>query len=535
MLDLIIRNAKIVDGTGNPWFLGDVGVNDGEIAEVGRVNASGRETIEAGGLVLSPGFIDGHCHSDLMILDNPGSEIKLRQGVTTEVVGNCGITPAPCSKENLDSLRSYVEPVLGTTDREWSWENVGGYVESVRRARPAGNIGTYVGHGTLRIAAMGFEDRPSTGREMDLMKAMLREGMEAGAIGLSLGLMYAPGSYTVREELVELCRVLAEYDGLLATHIRGEGGSLVRSIREVVWLSEQSGVALQVSHLKAAGKSNWGEVSQAMDEIEAARSRGLDVACDVYPYTAGSTSLTTLLPPWTLEGGISKTLQRLESADMRRRISDELKHEQSGWDNLVVSTGWESVCISSLSRGRDPELEGKHIAEIAASHGVEPAECMMNLLLKQDGKVSIIFFHMAAQDVEDVIRWDHSLIASDSLHCQADKPHPRLYGTFPRILGEYTRDKSIISVEEAVRKMTSFPARRFRLGRRGLIATEHVADLVLFDPDTIADQTSYENPKRFPTGIPHVFVNGEEVINNEIHSGSRPGRIIVGYPLPKGK
>jgi N-acyl-D-amino-acid deacylase len=494
MLDLVIKNAKIVDGTGNPWFAGDVGVKDGEISDVGRVKAPGRETVDAGGLVLAPGFVDGHCHSD---------------------------------------LRSYVEPVLGTTNREWSWETVGRYVESVKEARPAGNIATYVGHGTLRIAAMGFDDRPATEREMDLMKAMLREGMEAGAIGLSLGLMYAPGSYTAREELVELCRVLAEYDGLLATHIRGEGGSLISSIEEVIWIAERSGVALQISHLKAAGKRNWGGVNRAMDVIQNARSRGLDIACDVYPYTAGSTSLTTLLPPWTLEGGIARTLERLAEPETRRRISDELRHEQSGWDNLVASTGWESVYVSSLSRGRNPEIEGRHVAEIAEERGVEPSECMMDLLLENDGKVSIVFFHMAGGDVEAVIRWDNSLIASDSLHCQADKPHPRLYGTFPRILGEYVREKGVLSLEEAVRKMTSFPARRFRLGRRGLIAPGHAADLVLFDPDTVADRTNYEEPKRFPEGIARVFVNGKQTINNESHSGERPGRVVVAN-IPQG-
>src|SRR5215210_5945196 len=302
VLDLVIENGRLVDGTGHPWFLGDVGIKDGEIVEVGRAGQRALEKIDAGGRVVSPGFIDGHCHSDLMVLDDPRSEIKLQQGVTTEVVGNCGMTLAPFAPRNLDLLRTYVEPVLGNSEQEWRWETVEQYFDALLDAKPSENVATYVGHGTLRIAAMGFENRPASAGELDRMKAMLAEALQAGAIGLSLGLMYTPGSYTSANELVELCSMLQEHDGLLATHIRGEGGSLIPSLEEVVWIAKKSGCSLQVSHLKAAGRSNWGGVLRAMELLEDARSEGLDVACDVYPYTAGSTSMMTLLPPWTSEG-----------------------------------------------------------------------------------------------------------------------------------------------------------------------------------------------------------------------------------------
>jgi len=501
-----------MDGTGNPWFFGDVGIKDGKIVEVGRVNQRGREKIDAGGQVVAPGFIDGHCHSDLMVLDDPRSEIKLQQGVTTEVVGNCGMTPAPFAPQNLDLLRTYVEPVLGNTGREWRWETVEQYFDALLEAEPSENVATYVGHGTLRIAVMGFEDRPASGEELDRMKRLLEEALQAGVIGLSLGLMYAPGSYTPREELAELCSVLTRYDGLLATHIRGEGNSLIPSIEEVIWIAERSGVPLQISHLKAAGGGNWGRVTRAMELIEEARSRVLDVTCDVYPYTAGSTSLTTLLPPWALEGGVSQTLERLGDPTSRKRIKAELRQEHDDWDNLVASTGWDSVYISSLSRGHDANLAGKNVLEVSESRGVDPEDCMMDLLLEQDGKVSIVFFHMAGSDVEQVIGWERSLIASDSLHDQAEKPHPRLYGTFPHVLARYVREKKLLSLEEAVRKMTSFPARRFNLGKRGLIAPGYAADLVVFDPQTILDTATYEDPKHFPEGISHVLVNGTKAI-----------------------
>jgi N-acyl-D-amino-acid deacylase len=512
VLDLVIENGRIVDGTGNPWFLGDVGIKDGRIVEVGRVDQRGLETIDAGGRVVSPGFIDGHCHSDLMVLDDPGSEIKLQQGVTTEVVGNCGMTPTPFAPQNLDLLRTYIEPVLGKTGREWRWESIGQYFDVLMEVQPSENVATFVGHGTLRIAVMGFENRPASDEELNRMKGLLEEALQAGAIGLSLGLMYAPGSYTPREELAELCSVLSRYDGLLATHIRGEGNSLIPSIEEVIWISERSGVPLQVSHLKAAGGGNWGSVTRAMELIEEARSRGLDVTCDVYPYTAGSTSLTTLLPPWALEGGVAQTLERLGDPASRERIKAELRQEQDDWDNLVASTGWDSVYISSLSRDHEADLAGKNILEVSKSRGVDAEDCMMDLLLEQDGKVSIVFFHMAGSDVEQVIGWGRSLIASDSLHDQAEKPHPRLYGTFPHVLARYVREKQLLTLEEAVRKMTSFPARRFKLGKRGLITPGYAADLVVFDPEKIIDKATYEDPKHFPEGISHVLINGAKAV-----------------------
>jgi N-acyl-D-amino-acid deacylase len=512
VLDLVIENGRLVDGTGNPWYFGDVGIKDGKIVEVGRVKGSGLERIDAGGRVVAPGFIDGHCHSDLMVLDDPGSEIKLQQGVTTEVVGNCGMTPAPFTTHNLDLLRTYVEPVLGNTGQEWRWESVEQYFEALLEVKPSENVATYVGHGTLRIAVMGFENRPASGEELDLMKGLLEEALQAGAIGLSLGLMYAPGSYTPREELAELCAVLSRYDGLLATHIRGEGNSLLPSLEEVIWIAERSGVPLQISHLKAAGGANWGSVTRAMEMIEDARSRGLDVTCDVYPYTAGSTSLTTLLPPWALEGGVSQTLERLGESGSRERIKAELREEQDDWDNLVASTGWESVYISSLSRNDDANLAGKNILEVSESRGVDPEDCMMDLLLEQNGKVSMVFFHMAGSDVEQVIQWERSLIASDSLHDQAERPHPRLYGTFPHVLARYVREKKLLTLEEAVRKMTSFPASRFKLGKRGLIAPGYAADLVVFDPEAILDTATYEDPKHFPEGISCVLVNGTRAV-----------------------
>ncbi|KZE82528.1 D-aminoacylase [Paenibacillus elgii] len=526
MLDLIIRNGRIADGTGNPWFFGDVGVKDGRIAAVGRVEQEARSVIDAHRQVIAPGFIDGHCHSDLMIFDHPHSEIKIRQGVTTEVVGNCGLAPAPFVKERAELLQSYVQPVLGKTDWAWPWETVEQYMEHLARSGPSENVATYVAHGALRIAVMGFANRPAAPHELERMKLMLEEGLRAGAIGLSIGLLYAPGSYTAKEEIAELCSILPKYDGLFSTHIRGEGNNLIPSVKEVIWIAEKAGVPLHISHLKAAGKRNWGKVLEALELIEDARARGMDVTCDVYPYHAGSTTLTTVLPPWVLEGGIEGTLEAFRDPSLRARIREELGREQDDWDNLVCSTGWQSVVISAVHTEKNRHLEGKHIAEISEERGQHPADCMMDLLLEEEGRISIVYFHMSDDDVSQVVRYEKSLIASDSLTCETGKPHPRLYGTFPRVFAKYVRDQRVLSLEEAVRKLTSFPAQRFKLGKRGLIVPGYAADLTVFNPDTIQDLATFEEPRQYPNGISHVIVAGKTTLTGDQHTHAREGGLI---------
>lgn len=526
MLDMILKNGRIVNGTGNPWFFGDVGIKDGLIAAVGKIDVEAHKVIDVQGQVISPGFIDGHCHSDLMILDHPFSEIKMQQGVTTEVVGNCGLAPAPYVKSKGELLQSYVQPVLGKTQWEWPWETVEQYMDTVARSSPSGNLATYVAHGALRISVMGFANRPATSSELHQMKQLLEEGMKAGAIGLSIGLLYAPGSYTSKEEIAELCSVLTKYNGLFSTHIRGEGNNLLPSVREVIWIAEKAGVSLHVSHLKAAGKRNWGQVLNALELIEDGRARGMDITCDVYPYNAGSTTLTTVLPPWVLEGGIDGALQVFKDPQLRARIREELGQEQQDWDNLICSTGWDSVYISAVNTEANLGLEGKHLAEISEARGQHPVDCMLDLLLEEQGRISIIFFHMSEEDVKQVIGYEKSLIASDSLTCETGKPHPRLYGTFPRVFAKYVRDQKVLSLEQAVRKLTSFPVQRFKLGKRGLLVPGYIADVTVFNPDTIQDLASFEEPRQYPEGISHVLVNGKLTLQDKQHTHAREGNLI---------
>lgn len=526
MLDLLIKNGRVVDGTGNPWYFGDVGIKDGLIAATGRLDQESREVIDAEGKVIAPGFIDGHCHSDLLILDQPFSEVKMQQGVTTEVVGNCGLAPAPYLQKTREQLKSYVASVIGTTEWEWQWETIGEYIDVLSKSRPSENVATYVAHGALRISVMGFENRPATESELQDMKALLEEGMRAGALGLSIGLLYAPGSYTKREELAELCKVVAKYNGLLATHIRGEGNILLSSVKEVIWIAEQSGVSLHVSHLKAAGAANWGKIEDAIGLIEDARSRGMDVTCDVYPYNAGSTMMTTILPPWALEGGIPAVLERLEDRSVRERIKRELRREQEDWDNLIHSTGWQSVYISAARTAEGRALEGKHMLEISEMMGKDPEDAMMELLIREGGNLSIVYFHMSEADVRKVIAYDKSLIASDSLGCVTGKPHPRSYGTFPRVFAKYVREEKLLTLEQAVRKVSSFPASRFKLGKRGLLVPGYAADLVVFDPDTIRDTATYQEPIQFPDGISCTIVNGKVTVSGKRHTQELVGSFI---------
>lgn len=527
MLDLIIKNGRIVDGTGNPWYWGEIGIKDGQIAAMGRLGQTeARAVADAAGQVVAPGFIDGHSHSDLLVLDEPHGRIKLMQGVTTEVVGNCGLGPSPCFPDSLELLQTYTEPVLGASRRVWDWQTTGQFMEVLGRNAASENIATYVAHGALRIAVMGFANRPATQAELARMKELLAEGIRAGAIGLSIGLLYAPGSYTTREELAELCQVLPAYGGLLATHIRGEGSTLLQSIREVIWIAERSGVPLHVCHLKAAGRRNWGTMVGALELIDNARARGMDVTCDVYPYNASSTTLTTLLPPWVLEGGIEPMLARLTDPAVRSKVRQELAEEAADWDNLLASTGWQAVVLSSIDSSANRHLEGKNMLEVAEVRGQHPADAVMDLLIEEHGKIGMVYFLMADDDVDQAVRYDYSLVISDSLGCTTGKPHPRLYGAFPRLFARYVRERRLLSLEQAVRKVTSFPVQRFKLGRRGRLDIGYRADIVVFDPDRIVDKATFTEPCQDPEGISRVYVRGTETICDGRHTGASCGELI---------
>jgi N-acyl-D-amino-acid deacylase len=529
MIDILITGGFIVDGSGNPPFISDLGIKDGKIVSLGgQISESAVRVIEATGKVVTPGFIDLHSHADLRLLDDSSGAIKLKQGVTTEIFGNCGFSAAPIAVDSLTLLQTYSEPIMGKLNAPWNWKTYGEYLDQLKKKKLGHHCGGLVGNGALRIAVKGFAASSLTRQEMEQVKQLLRESLLTGAFGLSLGLMYAPENYYHLDELVEICSVIREYGAILTTHIRGEGNSLLRSIREVLTIAERAEIPLHISHLKAAGKNNWGAHCEAAIElIDHARSAGMDVTCDVYPYTAGSSALASLLPPWTVEGGIGKAIQRLSDAAERHKIVTELVHEATDWDNLVYSTGWDSVVVSSVETSINQWTVGKSIAEIAVIRNEEPVVTVLNLLAEEEGKVAIVFFHMAETDMTTILKLDYASVISDSLYSSGGIPHPRLYGTFPRLLARYVREKQILSLADAVRKITSLPAQRLKLNAVGRLECGYDADITIFDPDTILDLATYTAPRQFPEGIEYVLVGGEIACQSGELTGARKGKLFT--------
>lgn len=527
MLDLKFINARIMDGTGSPWFSGEVGVAGERIVEVGRqVQGDAARTVDVGGRVLAPGFIDVHTHDDLAVLRDPTHKPKLLQGVTSVVLGNCGFGGSPSSPERHADLVRYAAPVLGPMPGAGAWHAFSQYLDTLSTSPSSVNAVSQVAHGAVRIAVMGFENRPATTAEIERMCAMVREAMEAGAIGLSFGLLYAPGCFADRRELVAVATTAARAGGILNCHIRTEGDTLLDSLTEVMDIAEASNAPLHVSHLKIVGKRNWGTIGRALDLIAARRVRGLDVTCDIYTYTAGSSTLLSVLPPWVSAGGGSEVLARLADPEARARIHRDMEGNLPGWDNFAGMLGWDRVVISGVDTEANRGLEGRSIEDIAAERGQLPIDCMLDILLEENGRVTMILHQMSEEDVKSVLRSDFAMVGSDGIPLETGKVHPRHFGTFPRMIAHYVRQERIMSVEEAVRKMTSISAPRFGLSQRGVIAKDAFADLLVFDDGAIADTATFEDPRRYPVGLDEIYVNGRLAAQGGTPSQERAGRLI---------
>jgi N-acyl-D-amino-acid deacylase len=527
MLDIKFEGATVIDGTGTAGGRADVGLRGELIAAVGDLSRerAGR-TLSVAGRALAPGFIDMHSHSDWSLWANRRAESKVRQGVTTEVVGNCGFSPAPASAEHLDDLRGFA--LRRWPGMDFRWRTMGEYLDAFDAEGTALNVVQLVGHGALRIATMGFARRTPTAGELKAMQRLLADAIEQGAWGLSTGLIYAPGSYAATEEIIEVARA-ARGRGIYASHIRGEGATLLDAVREALQVGRESNLPVQVSHIKAAGRPNWGKVTEALALIDAAAAEGLDVMADVYPYTASSTSIRTLLPDWAQEGGMDAMVERLGDPTVRERIRREVEHPANG-QGLVERIGWDNVLISYCSRRKD--AEGRRLSEIAASRGTDPIDAAIDLIVDEQGQGAMILFQLDERDFRRALGHPRVMIGSDGMSLAPygplaeGKPHPRSYGTFPRVLGEYAREQRALSLAQAVHKMTGLPARRLGLKDRGFIRKGARADLVIFDPRAVADRATYQEPHRYPVGIEYVVVNGRFVIKNGEHTGSLPGRVL---------
>ncbi|NLO56611.1 MAG: D-aminoacylase [Thermovirga sp.] len=532
MFDLLVRDARLYDGCGGPWYKGDLAVKDGKIAKIGKIrNADAPIVINAEGKALSPGFIDAHTHLDFVCSSINDTASKVTQGVTTEIAGNCGLSLIPVRPETIEELKQYLAPFIPSdVNLSWKWRSLENWFDRVDEKGNSTNVASLVGHGTLRIYAMGFDDRKPSGQEMTEMKKALAQSMEEGALGLSTGLIYPPGCYSDTDELSELCEVVAEYGGLYVTHMRNEGPEMLQSVEEALEIGRRSGCPVHISHHKSSGRQNFGLVSQSLRMLEDARTEGIDVTCDVYPYTAGSTLISSLLPKWVHEGGVRRMLERLKDLASRQRIVDELNRVIPGWENLVKGCGWDNIMISSCEN--EPTLEGKTITEIASERRSSPEDTLLDMILETEGKATIALFMMDEKDCSTVLVHPLSMVGSDGFASSftgvlsKGKPHPRSFGTFPRVLGKYVREDDLMTLERALWKMTGFPAQRFGLKDRGFLKEGMAADLVVFDPLVIIDNATYKEPRQQADGIDYVILGGEIVVDHKEYNGKTPGKSL---------
>lgn len=528
MLDAVIQGGQIIDGTGSRAYRADIGIAGDRIALIGRLEGhQALRRIDAAGRYVTPGFIDIHTHSDATVLLAPRMESKVMQGVTLEVTGNCGESAAPLRGEAVgDMARS----IAREGELPCDWRDLGGYLAKVEAKGISTNYATLVGHGTLRAGILGYAMRRPSPPEMEQMKALLRQSLEEGAFGFSTGLIYPPSAYGDIDELSELSSVMRSTGGYYCSHIRNEGAKLLEAVGEALAIGRRAGVAVQLSHHKASGRGNWGLVKRSLAMIEEARGRGLDVTADQYPYIASSTGLGTVLPDWAHEGGSEALVLRLRDGAVRDRLRAEIAASRPGWENPAVNNRWESIVISGCRS--DPSVEGMNVLAIAEKAGEDPLDTAFRLLVDNEGSVQVVMFSMCEEDVATVMRSPFVCVGSDSTArapsgpMSGSKPHPRCYGTFPRVLGRYVRELGVIGWEEAVRKMTGLSAARLGLSNRGLLSEGAFADIVVFDPARIRDTATFTDPHRFPEGIDMVMVNGTVAAEAGVHTGAMAGRVL---------
>lgn len=523
MYDLLIRQARVVDGTGSPWFAADVAVTEGKIVAVApNLGGDAKEVVDGANMMLTPGFIDIHSHSDFQLPIDGCADSRLLQGVTTEIGGNCGLSPAPVLPESIDMLKKYA----GFLSQElaYDWQSLGEYLDRVAAAKPAVNFGTLVGHGTLRVAAMGFADRKPTEAELTLMQRLLTESMEQGAFGVSSGLIYPPGCYADTDELAEVAKVIAPYGGFYETHMRDEGDGILGSIEESAEVGRRAGVPVQIAHHKVVGRFNWGKGVKSQQRIADFRAEGLDIVCDQYPYTAASTTITTIFPHWAHEGGVDGLLSRLQDSETRGRLRQAVLEDME-----QTARKWDDILIASLNCPENKHLEGKTVAQAAQEAGQDACEFAFDLVIAERAAISVVTFGMDEEDVKTIMKHPLTMIGSDGSATAIEgpgKPHPRTFGTFVRVLSKYALQEGLFSFEEGVRKMTSLPASRARLHDRGLIRPGYWADLVLIDTNKLEERTSYADPRQAPAGIEKVWVNGELAVNDNKITGVRAGQVL---------
>jgi len=510
--DVVIRNGRVLDGAGNPWILADVGIKDGRFAKVGRIAERGKTEIDAAGKYVSPGWIDMMDQSGSVLPRNGLAENKLRQGVTTAIGGEGGI------------------PVKAASD-------VPAYFAGMEKSGISINFGSYYSETQARTAILGPSSRAPNAAELDRMRAIMDTAMRAGAMGMSTALIYPPSSYATTDELIEIAKVAAKYGGVYASHIRGEGPEVVQSVGELITIAEKAGLPGEVFHLKVAHKPSWGvRMDSIRMIIDAARARNVDVAADLYVYTAGGTGLEATIPSWAFDGGVDSLKARLANPTIRARLKNEQKTGSPGWWNIIEAAGgWDGIILVNARNPANAKYEQKSLSEIARMMNKDPSDAAMDLVMQGQGRVMAIYHMMGEQDIETALKFPWTSIGSDAGAVmtlgkpdETGLPHPRSFGNATRVIAEYVKKRHVLTLEDAVRKMTSWPATRMRLADRGMIKQGLWADVTIFDLDQLQDRSTYDDPMAFPTGIEYVLVNGVVTIDHDKHTGAKAGRVLYG-------
>ncbi len=529
--DVIIRNGTIHDGTGNEPFMGDVGISGDKIAALGDLkNLKGKIEIDANGQAVAPGFINMLSWATVSLIIDGKSESDIRQGVTLEVMGE-GWSMGPWNDEMKAEQKAFQKDFY--YDIEWT--TLGEYLEFLEQKGVSTNVASFVGATTLRIHELKEENRPPTPEELERMKALARTAMEEGAMGIGSSLIYAPGFYAETNELIELCRVASEYGGMYISHMRSEGDYWLEAIDELIRIADEAKIAAEIYHLKAGGQSNWPKWEAAIAKIDSARGAGLKITTDMYNYTAGATGLDASMPPWVQEGGYGDWSTRLQDPEIRERVKKEMMQKGDGWENLYFAAGTaDNLLLVSFRNDTLRYLTGKTLAEVSEMRGTTPEETAMDLVIQDSSRVGTVYFLMSEENVKKQIALPYMSFGSDAGSIAPvepftnSNPHPRAYGNFARLLGKYVRDENVISLQEAIRKLTSLPASNLKIKDRGMLKEGYFADIVIFDPENIKDNATFADPHQFSEGMTHVFVNGEQVLKEGDHTGATPGRFVRG-------
>ncbi len=529
--DLVIRGGRVVDGTGNPWFQADVAVHDGRIVAVGDLgDADADQLIDASGLTVVPGFIDMHAHSDYTLLVDGNAESKVRQGVTTEILGE-----HRSAGPQVGPARAQLERSLEGVPLEPDWTTLGEYFSRLEESGISVNVASYVGTGQVRMAVMGAEDREPSDAELSQMESLVEEAMRDGALGVSSALSYVPNTFMSSEEIVRLARVAARHGGIYATHLRRQDVEIEAGIREAIEIGRRTGLPVHIFHFKIKHPEMWGRFASYTSLVDEARAEGVNVTADLYPYIAGVTGLAASLPPRFLEGGTEAMLERIRDPRVREEIRRDIARGLPGWENEVAEAGgWDRMVVSAVQRPENEEYEGVSLARVAETMGEDPVDAMCELLLSEGGNVRMIQHAAAEEDLEHAITLPWTAIGSDGIAMSPDgfpwlgKPHPRYYGTYSRVLERYVVEKGLLSFSDAIRKMTSLPAQILGIRDRGLLRPGMRADIVVLDPDGVVDRATFEDPQLYPLGIEYVFVDGVAVVSGGGHTDARPGRVLRG-------